>query len=247
MCLIAFAFGVSKDYPLLFAANRDEHYSRPTLDAEWWRDHPQILGGRDILKGGTWLGISRDGRLGAVTNLPSSSEVSNKNSRGNLVKNYLVQQRTIDQYKTRLSNDKSNYAPYNFIAFDGVKMLYSSNSNATKLLPYGIYSISNAPLGTSWPKVQFAETIVRSVSNSTIPENGLFELLANSEDQKALDNLKKYDERQSRIFINNNDFGTRSSTVITISREGNVQFIERNYSPDAKLINENQYNFNLIP
>ena len=61
MCLIAFAFGVSKDYPLLFAANRDEHYSRPTLDAEWWRDHPQILGGRDILKGGTWLGISRDG------------------------------------------------------------------------------------------------------------------------------------------------------------------------------------------
>ena len=123
MCLIAFAFGVSKDYPLLFAANRDEHYSRPTLDAEWWRDHPQILGGRDILKGGTWLGISRDGRLGAVTNLPSSSEVSNKNSRGNLVKNYLVQQRTIDQYKTRLSNDKNNYAPYNFIAFDGVKML----------------------------------------------------------------------------------------------------------------------------
>ena len=67
MCLVAFAFGVSGDYPMIFAANRDEHHARPTAAAHWWTESQRILGGRDLLAGVTWVAVDQLGRLAAVT------------------------------------------------------------------------------------------------------------------------------------------------------------------------------------
>ena len=62
MCLIALAYHCHPEYPLLVAANRDEYYHRPTAAAHFWEDRPELLAGRDLLAGGTWMGITESAR-----------------------------------------------------------------------------------------------------------------------------------------------------------------------------------------
>jgi uncharacterized protein with NRDE domain len=245
MCLVAFSFGVSKNYPLLFATNRDELHTRPTSRSKWWKDHDHILGGRDLLAHGTWLAIDQSGRLAAVTNMPSNSEITFKKSRGHLVRDYLISKLSADQFVSTLNNDGNGYAPYNLLIFDGINMFYSNNKASEKLLAPGTYAISNAPIGTRWPKVRFAESMVTSALTSTTPEDDLFEMLENQNLQNSKEDSFSYDDRQSRTFIKNKMFGTRSSTVVIISGEGEVRFIERRYSPDGIRLEENQHQFNL--
>jgi len=68
MCLILFAYKVHPSYNLILAANRDEFYERPSAPAEFWEDAPQVLAGRDLKEGGTWIGIDRAGKFAAITN-----------------------------------------------------------------------------------------------------------------------------------------------------------------------------------
>jgi len=63
-----FAWKAHPDYPLVFAGNRDELHARPALAAGFWDDAPQVLGGRDLTAGGTWLGVTVTGRFAVVTN-----------------------------------------------------------------------------------------------------------------------------------------------------------------------------------
>ena len=58
MCLILFAWQAHPGYPLVLAANRDEFHQRPTAEADFWDDAPDILAGRDLQAGGTWLGVN---------------------------------------------------------------------------------------------------------------------------------------------------------------------------------------------
>src|SRR5205823_14231681 len=69
MCLIAIARNASTKFPLVIAANRDEFYARPTRPAHAWEDDAQIVGGRDLRAGGSWLALRRGGRFGAFTNV----------------------------------------------------------------------------------------------------------------------------------------------------------------------------------
>ena len=59
MCVIFFAYQVHPDFPLVLLANRDEFYNRPTEKARHWDDFPDILAGRDLVGGGTWLGVTK--------------------------------------------------------------------------------------------------------------------------------------------------------------------------------------------
>ena len=245
MCLVAFAFGVSEDYPLLFATNRDELHTRPTSKSQWWKDHTHILGGRDLIAGGTWLAIDKTGRLAAVTNMPSNSEITFKKSRGYLVSDYLIDRFPVDEFMSTLNNDGSEYAPYNLLIFDGISMFYSSDKISGKPLSPGTYAISNAPIGTRWPKICFAESMVTSALTSATPEDDLFEMLESQDPQNSKEDSFNYENRQSHTFINNKLFGTRSSTVVAISGEGEVRFIERRYSPNGIRVEENQHTFNL--
>ena len=83
MCLILFAYQSHPDYKLILATNRDEFYQRETRTAHWWEDHPQILGGRDMKAGGTWMGITKGGRFAALTNYREPDvQLSSAPSRG---------------------------------------------------------------------------------------------------------------------------------------------------------------------
>ena len=86
MCLILFALNAHPKYSLVLAANHDEFYPRPTAAAEFWTDAPELLAGKDLTAGGTWLGITKQGRFAAVTNYRDPSAPIGVKSRGRLTR-----------------------------------------------------------------------------------------------------------------------------------------------------------------
>ena len=128
MCLILFSYRQHPSFQLILAANRDEFYNRPTEPLAFWKDEPDILAGRDLQGGGTWLGISRKGRIAALTNYRDPSLiVSDAPSRGNLVSGFLRDECTAEVFFTRLKQEGKRYSGFNMLAGDGESLLYYSN------------------------------------------------------------------------------------------------------------------------
>ena len=68
MCLAVMAIDPNRRFSLVVASNRDEYFDRPAAPLDWWRraaDEAPILSGRDLVSGGTWLGLSARGLLAA--------------------------------------------------------------------------------------------------------------------------------------------------------------------------------------
>jgi uncharacterized protein with NRDE domain len=134
MCLIAFAYNVHPSYRLILAANRDEFYERPSAAADFWKDYPQVLAGRDLKNGGTWLGITREGKFAAVTNYRDPSSLkSDAWSRGKLVSRYLVGKQTPDDYLKKISAQVNQYNGFNLLLGDDLDLfIYSSRERNKK-------------------------------------------------------------------------------------------------------------------
>src|SRR5262245_18614280 len=128
MCLILLAWRAHPEYSLIFAGNRDEAYERPSAPADFWSDDPRIFGGRDLEKGGTWLGISRSGRSASVTNYRERPAVRNRpRSRGELASRYLRGTERPLNYLDAVSRAGAEYGPYSLIVGDGERLCYQSN------------------------------------------------------------------------------------------------------------------------
>src|ERR1700758_734988 len=116
MCLIVFAWKVVPGIPFVLAGNRDEFFARPTAPAAWWSDHPHVYAGRDLEGGGTWLGVTREGRFAALTNIRAPSERrADVRSRGMLVADYLLGNASPEEYIAHISMDADHYNGYNLI------------------------------------------------------------------------------------------------------------------------------------
>ena len=118
MCLILTAINPNSELKLVLASNRDEFYERPTKNM-FWRADTNILSGEDELKKGMWLGLNKNGSLAAVTNVRDFSDAEalnqpeKKESRGDLVKNFLEENISIKDYSNRING--SNYQGFNLI------------------------------------------------------------------------------------------------------------------------------------
>jgi uncharacterized protein with NRDE domain len=150
MCTIALMIDVVPDAPLVVAANRDEIYARPTRPPEILRD--RIIGGRDVLSGGTWLAVRGDARFAAVTNqrvlaTPPPGLVS----RG-LAVIETVAAADPDAYVAAL--DPAKYASMNLVfnGPDGVKVAYTRREVGTidvVALGSGIHVLCNDVIGAA--------------------------------------------------------------------------------------------------
>jgi uncharacterized protein with NRDE domain len=233
MCLVLVVWRVHPRYPCLVAANRDEFHARPTARAEWWADHPQILAGRDLEAGGTWLGITRTGRFAALTNYrdPERRRVAAP-SRGALVTALLESGASVAEGLSYLRAVGDGYNGFNLIFSDGERLgIYESVLGTGRELGPGIYGLSNHLLDTPWPKVQNAKTRLEAALRDLTDTAPLLELLR--DDRPAADAQLprtgvslEWERLLSSAFVRAPDYGTRCSTIIRVDARGRAYFDE---------------------
>jgi len=252
MCLVVLAFNAHPDAPLLVAANRDEFHARPSQAAGWWADQPDILAGRDLQAGGTWLGVSRSGRFATVTNYRDAEAKSARfRSRGHLVHEFLVGKQTPVDFLDSLQVD--DYAGFNLLLSDGVSLAYGCNRGAApQALPAGIYGLSNATLDTPWEKVERSKARLKSlIDNNDINDTSLLRLL-NDRDKGPVAEVKS-DRLPFAVahaitapFIVTPEYGTRCSTIMRAERDGRCNFLERRFDAGGQREGDSQYSFSVV-
>jgi len=242
MCLIVLAYRVHPSYPVVIAANRDEFYARPTAALAQWPDAPNIVAGRDLEGGGTWMGISREGRLAALTNYRDPGrQRAEAPSRGHLVRDFLGGSGSLNQYIQKLSSTGEDYNGYNIILYARNRWVYYSNRGAApREIPPGIHGLSNHLLNTPWPKVQRSCRAVERLLASKRPPAvmALMDILQDRTipPDDALPRTGvglEWERRLGAVFIHSAIYGTRSSTVLLMDREGAVQVCERTFDVEG--------------
>lgn len=253
MCLINFSYLKHPNYKLIVAANRDEFYGRPTAPAHFWQDQPSVLAGRDLEKYGTWLGVTKQGRFAALTNYRSPTHMQAKlHSRGKIVSNYLTGNMTPENYIHAIQQKSSQYSGFNLLLGDANHLMYYNNIDETNVhVDTGTHSLSNHFLNTPWPKVKKGKSLLNTyvMDQQTIDPEVLFTILANDE---QADDLNLPDtgvglslERQlSPLFIDFDQYGTRCSTVLLITTDDELTFIERTFH-HRKFIGEEKFSFTI--
>ena len=233
MCLILVVWRRHPQYPCLIAANRDEFHSRAAEPAHWWHDRPQILAGRDLVAGGTWLGITRSGRFAALTNYRSPQHRrTDVPSRGSLVTDALESQGSATDDLGCLQRVSPGYNGFNLIFSDGQRLaVHESVPHAGRVLAPGIYGLSNHVLDTPWPKVERAKARLHALLDQTIDPVAVLDFLrddrpARDEDLPETGLSLDWERLLSSAFIRGSDYGTRCSTVIRIDQGGKVYFDE---------------------
>jgi uncharacterized protein with NRDE domain len=242
MCLIIIGIEAHPKYGLVIGANRDEFYARPTAPASFWSDAPQILAGRDLREGGTWLGVTRTGRIAAVTNY--RNPVSNKEgspSRGKLVSGYLLGNEHPARYLERLSRVANEYSGFNILAGQREEIYWYSNyGKEIKKLSPGIHGLSNHLMDTPWPKVEKGVDAFGALLAAEEPSlKEMFQFLSDraaAPDERLPDTGVGLEMERllSPVFITSPDYGTRSSTVVMMDRSGGILLTERSFSRRAE-------------
>ena len=237
MCLAAFSWGEHLRYPLVLAANRDEFHQRPSAPMAWW-DDGATLAGRDLEAGGTWLGISRQGRIGLLTNVREPGrQQQGLASRGLIIPTWLDP--TVTAQTLRTSLEARTYNGYNLLALDvrTGQAHWSSNRHGHRSpLPNAVHGLSNAALDTPWPKLQRLKDgvahLVHHEADSAPPQvllDRLLDLLADRH-QPADGELPstgvpiEWERSLGRIFIEmpQAGYGTRCSTAAVVEHLGDA-------------------------
>lgn len=239
MCLIVFAWRAHPRYPLILAANRDEFHRRPARAADYWPQAPQLLAGQDVSQGGAWCGVTRQGRVAAVTNYrdPSMAEAG-KRSRGHLVRDYLLGQAGAAEAAAEAESMKADYSEFNLLLGDIQGLWYvGSRSDGPVGIRDGVHGLSNGLLNTPWPKVEHAKAgLTAQLTEGSVSAESLFDVLGSRrtapDDALPDTGIGLQMERfLSAPFIVSEAYGTRASTVILFDSEGTLRFVERRFDP----------------
>lgn len=254
MCLILLGWRVHPDFPLVVAANRDEHHQRATAPAGFWPDHPQVLAGRDLVGGGTWMGVTRGGRFAALTNFRNPAHMRPEApSRGPLVSGFLKGTTAPLDYLAQLAPHGGDYNGFNLLVGDGETLAWYSNvGGEMRALEPGVYGLSNELLDTPWPKVRQAKSDLSRALSDLPDDLGLLHLLR--DDRTYADDLLprtgvslELERMLSAAFIRSTDqrYGTRSSTVLLQDKQGAVCFDEQQWKADGSAGERRRFRFRL--
>ncbi len=255
MCLILFGFRVHRHFTLVVAANRDEHYSRPAAAAGFWNDHPDVYGGRDLEKGGTWMGINTNGRFAAITNYREGQPgPAALRSRGELVSGFLTSTETAPDFFNQAAQSANDYNPFSMIAGDpGRLSFYSNRGSGVAPVAPGMHGLSNHLLDTPWPKVVTGTAVVaatRDLDDPDVISATLFGLLGertSAQDAQLPDTgISRQRERElSPPFISGELYGTRTSTVLLVHASGDVFVHEKRFGAHGAPLGEDARAFRL--
>ncbi len=237
MCLIFLAVNHHPRYKLIIAGNRDEFHGRATAPADFWPDAPDLLAGRDLEAKGTWLGISRKGRISLLTNFRDPKNINPAApSRGQLVSDFLIHPVRPKHYVEEVASRGEAFNGFNLIVGTPDELWYFSNyAKGIRQIVPGFHGLSNHLLNTPWPKVERGKALLQSALESEeVDPDRLFEILYDERpapDDQLPDTGVGLDRERvlSSMFIKSPNYGSRSSTVVLIDRENRVRFSERVY------------------
>jgi uncharacterized protein with NRDE domain len=251
MCLAIIAFNSLTDWPLIVIANRDELHSRPTLPAGPWSDASNILGGRDLNAGGTWLGMTTSGKLALLTNFREPGRHDPiAPSRGLLTDQYLRGESTAKSFARDVQNHYHSYNGFNLLLGDGSDLWYCSNRSDVPVqqVKSGIMGISNASLDTPWPKLKRTRNAVSALLSQHIlsapPDPASFFDIMQDTRSASFSELPQTGvgpEREKLLgspFIKNERYGTRCITLIMQRSDGLVRFHEKRFDSQALVSGE---------
>jgi uncharacterized protein with NRDE domain len=256
VCLIVFDWRphAPQGAKLTLAANRDEFYARPAAPLTWWSGAPQILAGRDLQGGGTWLGITRSGRFAALTNFRAPGAIrAAAPSRGALVAGFLQDHCSPADYLAHLAAHAEMYSGFNLLVGDLAQGELSWFNNCAAAqhnraatpqpgaqnLAAGCYGLSNALLDTPWPKVQACKAALRAClatppgdSSPAAQREALLDMMHDGRiaPDAALPDTGLTLEREralSAAYISLPDYGTRCTTILQVSASGSVTMMEQ--------------------
>jgi uncharacterized protein with NRDE domain len=253
VCLLAVGWQCNDKLPFVFAGNRDEYHARPSAAADWWHDAPHVLGGRDLLAGGSWLGISRSGRFAVVTNRPDlSAPDESPLSRGKLVANWLTaaDSHSDDELRSALEIRAPRYGGFSLLAAtlgrnrEGHLQCISGGNQSGPLqyeqLPDGITGLSNTSPDKPWPKLTWLNReLAQLLHAGSADTEQLFALLRREDPVPGT----RASGVSARPFVIGQEYGTRCSTVITVNDEGYCHFIERRFGPNGLPMGESAFEF----
>ena len=238
MCTLLLAWQVDPARPLVVAANRDEFYARPAARAAFWPDAPQVLAGRDLQGGGTWLGVTPAGRFAALTNVrePGARTPPQAPSRGQLVADFLRGEGSPEAYLASLR--PADYAGFNLVVGDRGSLWYLSNrAGPARPLGPGVYGVSNAALDSPWPEVTRGRgRLAALLADRVQGTEALLELLADptpAADAELPDTGVglALERMLSPLFIAGPVYGTCCSTALELRDDGTMTFRERTQNP----------------
>ncbi|MGH8288533.1 MAG: NRDE family protein [Steroidobacteraceae bacterium] len=250
MCLLVLAWQAHPRYRLLIAANRDEYHDRPAAALSRWPAPDDILAGRDLRAGGTWLGIDRRRRFGVVTNFRDLVRAPpGAASRGSLIPRYLAGAAGPGEYLGALEHEAAGYGGFNLLLADDTSLCYGSNRGSpfARALSAGVHGLSNERLDTPWPKLR---RVRRRFENwlgcrSDAESGELFALLGDRE--PAADGLPntglspEWERTLSSPFVLHESYGTRCSTIVAIEPTGRCYLAERRFDASGACSGESAY------
>ena len=252
MCLLVLAWQVHPRYRLVVAANRDEFHERPTAAMAKWPSPDDIIAGRDLRAGGTWLAMDRTRRFGIVTNFRDLQPPSpGAPSRGNLIPNYLRNAAGAAAYLKELQPNAGGHSGFNLLLTDSTSVWYASNraDRFATPLPPGIYGLSNEFLDAPWPKLQRVRRRFDPLlkQGGEVSKDELFAILADPTQAGINEKLPKtglspeWEQMLSSPFIRNEDYGTRCSTVVLLEPSGTVSLTERRFDSTGSVSAETEF------
>ena len=239
MCILFFAINQHPKYPVIICANRDEFHARPTQSMHWW-SNDEVLAGKDLQAGGTWLGLNRQGRFSALTNFRQPHLIDkNKQSRGDLVLQALAKQD--DEMAQLLTTTSSQYNGFNLV-FGELNNLtcFDNVSQKHQALRSSFHSLCNGALDDIWPKMALGQAnLATAINDKPLDINQLFTLMKS--DQKAqTEHLPQtgvplsWEQLLSSIFIVSPEYGTRTTNIITLDNEGNIDVYDQSYNEQGE-------------
>jgi len=249
MCVLAFGWQAHPRWHLVMAGNRDELHQRPAAALARWTQPDHLIAGRDLQSGGTWAGVSDEGRFAVVTNLRGYGlPQPDRASRGALVTDLLAGE---GRYADLAENDGDAFNPFNLIVADRGRAWFASNrpeATCSELAP-GLYGLSNGALDEPWPKtLRLKQLLLDWLIESADGPGALLDGLA--EDRLPTAGLSPaapsdvpLEPTQSPIFIRHPVYGTRCSTVVAIDMLGRGEIIERRYSATGAVTGETRVDF----
>ena len=251
MCILFFAINQHPKYPVIICANRDEFHARPTQSMHWWPNNDllttEVLAGKDLQAGGTWLGLNKKGRFSALTNFRQPHLFDKKKqSRGELVLQALASDD--NEIVQQLIHSSDRYNGFNLV-FGQLNnlMCFDNVSQNPQVLDSGFHSLCNGALDDVWPKMALGQTkLANEIKDHTLDIEQLFTLMK-SKQQAETDQLPKtgvplsWEQLLSSIFIISPEYGTRTTNIITLDNEGRICIYDQSHNEQGQCVQKQTF------